>query len=334
MRDNDTLDYFPLSGGIIPPSSPKTRRILDDPRKVPEPKNRIFQIDEYYNEYIKSKLACRDENLDLYYQTLNTVDKTPIIKFLINRLLREYLNMFEIEIQDKKIYLTNTQTFEVLVFDKDYALINAYFLNGEKRDYLDSFDALAMQVPEDLVIHTVQPKWVKDGMTEDDNKDDLVDFADTIHLCHANGWSADQDIGASFAEIHDFLPEKNKFFPNPTKMIQGFINGMATFERIGAISFRTNTDLNVHPNKPRNDKFHPVKNPNLILRFERQTVTGFKDIDAMLFTIRTYFVDVNNKDSVKKANFINALEADTSHVYSAEFLEEHKADILKWLKDK
>jgi len=320
VRDNDTLDYFPLSGGIIPPSSAKTRRITDNPRKVPQPINRIFQIDEYYNKYIASKIACREANLNMYYQTLDKVDKTPIIKFIINRLLREHYDKFEIEIvkkdDEKHMYLTNMMTLEVLVFDKEYKLINAYFLSGQKREYRDAWDALAMQVPEDLIIHAV------------DNKEDK-DFADTIHLCHANGWSAQGRIGKSFAEIHDFLPKK--MFPQPTKIVKGFINGMATFERVGAISFRTNTDLNVHPSKLRNDKF-TIDDPSLVMRFERQTVTGFKELNAMLFTIRTYFVDVNNKDLDKRNAFINAFEAETDHVYSAEFLEKNKVDILKWLR--
>ncbi|MEE8428728.1 MAG: heme-dependent oxidative N-demethylase subunit alpha family protein [Gammaproteobacteria bacterium] len=81
------------------------------------------------------------------------------------------------------------------------------------------------------------------------------------------------------------------------RLVQSMIN-KGPFVRF-AWRIATDTRLNHHPAPPavqnvfdwRGRRFQ-TDNPKLFLRVERQTINRLPDVDAALFTIRTYFMDI------------------------------------------
>ena len=315
VGDTDTLEYNPILSGEIPKSTARMRPI-PSVDKAEDEKDKIFQFDEHFQKYRDAKLACRElEFDDRYYRSLKQPPK-EIRKFIIEKLLTENEEYFSWH--NNVLYCKLTK--ETLQFDQDLNYVKTFY----GRQYLNTLDALGSQVAEDLVVHAYDPE--KDR-----------DYAEAIHLCHANGWSADWAIGNDFGYIHKDIPGIEKLIPKPQKLVKGIIRSGRTSERVGAISFRTDSRLNRHPDLEgdyRHLPFDPMA-PKLIMRFERQTVTGFPSCNRFLFTIRTYFVNCKQEDEEKQQQIIDAIKnTDVTNIYSAPFMTKHKDDIVKWLEGK
>lgn len=325
LGHHDPLNYFEevIGDGTVKPSTPRMG-VLPNKKQTNPVKNKIFQIDEdSFWDYYESKLRARTERLGKYYQHMG-LHNGSVIRFIVEKLAEEYPSFFSISEQlssDTNIVTLYCKiTNETLSFDElnDYKLVS----HTSTLDYVDAFDALAMQVPEDLVIHYA---------------DSEKDYAGYIHLCHANGWDAEWAIGKDFGYIHKDVPRFNEMVKNPLKLVQGIIRSGRATERVGAISFRSNTELNRHPadEVEGTDKFNP-EDPRLYMRLERQTITPFPkmfgDTGCFLFTIKTYFIDCNHPEPEKRDKIVEAFQKDTSKVYSSRFFDRHKEDVVKWLK--
>jgi hypothetical protein len=153
--------------------------------------------------------------------------------------------------------------------------------HSNSQNYIDLFDALAMQLPEDLVIQEVRECGTNDKSL-------------AIHLCHANGWSAADNIGQSFNWIHQHVPRINNIIPHPQKMLEAIMKSQNGYERLGANSIRSCIQLDRHPRILDEDKNPPfnLDKENFYLRFERQCVCPITS-NQFLFTIRTYITQVS-----------------------------------------
>lgn len=189
----------------------------------------------------------------------------------------------------------------------------AFFNSSE---YHDMFDGLATEVQEDLAVYDAKNQRTV-----------------AIHLCHANGWSAEGFIGKSFEWIHtDVKNSKDKLVvPNPNKFVDRIMKIEGTIERVGAISFNKSADLNRHPENTQgeNRKFDP-ENPSLFMRVERQTVTPFPEYGTFLFTIKTYFYDCADPKYIDTA--IDIFENTHPDLYARWFVDKHRDEVLPWLK--
>jgi len=259
-----------------------------------DPKERIFQIDGKFHDYRKSKKLLKTS---FACQDITDSILSPINIYMIHRLLMEYPNHFGLERYNFRSYITGKEMG----------------VNARPKEF---FQFIANQVQEDLVIHCVDPKAKKD-------------WAAVIELSHPNGWSAEGAIGRNFEYIHQGVPNIKKLIPKSYAMALNLTQLSSPIERVGAISFRDNTKLNRHPDVAKSCEFNPQ---GLWMRFERQTATGFPELNAFLFTIKTYFIAVNNSDKNKRDIIIKALEADHSKTYHSNFLDENKERILKWLE--
>ncbi len=82
----------------------------------------------------------------------------------------------------------------------------------------------------------------------------------------------------------------------------------------------TDTRLNHHPAPPtvqnvldwRGRRFQ-TDNPKLFLRVERQTINRLPDVDAALFTIRTYFMGIKGLRLGKLRLTLTSMPAETLH---------------------
>lgn len=230
----------------------------------------------------------------------------------------------------------NTDKYYRRALGIDLSNIENYIIDTLEEEYPERFKSLhqkdfsplALKVPEDLVVHCFN---------------DTRDWAEAIHLCHANGWSAEENINWTFDQIHDKVPRMDEIGKGPAvrKMMEAIVKSNEPMERIAAISFRTDSILNRHPEaKIKHLPFDLETNPNLFIRFERQTVKGFEKVgneenspSGFLFTIRTYFVDVSKLTGDYKQRVIEAFENPNPKVYSYQFIKENREQVLEWLKN-
>lgn len=313
LTENDPFDYFPLYEGLKP-SGVGLKKL---PAYEDHQKNSRFQFDSLFYRYRASKIRSRNERLSKYYQNSGRVNPSLVIKSIVDELAAQHSSYFSFDGTWLKCFLTGNE----LRFDSEYRLLD------QKTDlsvpYVDAFDAVAMQVPEDLILHSA---------------DAAGDFSSIVHLFHPNGWSAESSIGRSFSNLHEGVPRMNKVVPNATQMVQNLTRAPQVMERIAAISFRTDTILNRHPELPdaqRHRAFDRIDNPNLFLRLERQTVTGLPSISSFLFTIKTYFIDCNQKGrDERKHQCIRAVfEENDPNAFSHKFINKNRDQILAWLDE-
>lgn len=248
----------------------------------------VFQIDENFKTYHQNKLQCRKENLEKYHlvSSLQSNTLTAINQFLIKKLVLEYPHFFHLENNQLRCYLTN----DILNWDENYQLHHSSI-------YISLFDALAHQVQEDLAV--VQ-------LTSED------DYLMLIHLCAPNYWSPEEKIGKNFASIHYPVAEMKDLNQRYRPMLETIVKKTSTYVRF-AWGLTTDKQLNHHPTAPPSisqsdweGRSFDLENPELFVRIERQTLTGFPKMNAFLFTIRTYFEEVK---SLEKSQIIPLKQA-------------------------
>jgi hypothetical protein len=315
MRDTDTLGYFPLQGGSVPPSSPRMRPI---PEGSDEPRDQFFLFDEHFPAYRAAKDAGRDERVGKYYRRLaEDLDMRPVIAAIVGRLPAA---LFKSGVRDGLLFIDCLPSMETVVLNAQ--TLELVDCTSHKHNYLDAFDALAMQLQCDLVLQTVRP--------------DGSNYASHIHLFHPNGWSAEEFIGRSFAEIHSDVKKADGslVIPGPDKMVQGLVQMTRTVERVGAISWRQSNALNRHPDTFGDGPvvFDFEANPNLFLRFERQTVVGVPETRSFLFSIHSLFIDLTDPRRIEQA--VAALRNPHPDNYTRDRLKEDGDKFLAFLESR
>lgn len=270
----EPIDYFPGHK----PSTPAFRPI---PEGSSDPRDQIFQFDWNFHHHMANKRLCRAERLSKYYQKIEPIDLT-----IINDFIR----------------------------DKVVESLGTCILYMNDPEYFDVFDALAMQVAEDLAVYDTKNQRVV-----------------ALHLCHANGWSAEGNIGKSFEHIHEEVKNSKGqlIVPAPNKFVKKLMKLNSSIERVGAISFNKYADLNRHPDKKELRSFDPTT-PSLFMRVERQTVTPFAETDQFLFTIKTHFYDCSDPKYIDSA--IDIFTNPHPDLYSKWFVDEYKDQVLPWLE--
>ncbi len=107
------------------------------------------------------------------------------------------------------------------------------------------------------------------------------------------------------------------------RFVKGLTNLTDSYERVGAISLRCSEMPNRHPETWKGEDWD---NDTLLLRFERQTVTGLPETNSFIFTIRTYYSDLLSEEMLPLT--IQAFENFNLNSY----LGDLKDDKEKWSK--
>lgn len=303
MSDIDVLNYYPLKDGHVPSSSVR----MDKLSSLPEGQRKTFQIDQYWNMFYDNKILCREDSINKYFRRKSNVNIAPIIKHIVSTLVSEYPDYFNIADNALSCELTKTK----LEFNEDWNL-------QHHKDYLEAFDALAMQVSEDMVVMTL------------DGEKDYISY---IHLMTGSDWSADLAIGKSYGMIHNNVRKANGelVIKYPEGMVKGIINMPEAVQRVGALSFRSDCELNRHPENVKPDVWNWDTNQKVYLRFERQTVTPFPECNSFLFTIRSYYCDLLLPERRQLA--IQALQNIHENCYPRKFLHTHHKNLLNFLNN-
>ena len=291
------LQYFPVSSN---PFEFKTGLRAIKPGNNTEDK--IFQIDNEWWQYRHAKMTARAERLDKYVcsHQLSPATESHAILYILNQISREYSENFQLSTSQNNVILHCYLSGEQLYFDRSLQLIN-------NNNYHDALDALCCQVQEDIAI--VERRKQKD-------------FISYLHLCLPSHWAAKDKIGQSFIDAHRPVPEMDKIYQQAPKLIETLIH-RGSFERF-TWGIATDKRLNHHPIAPdgvekaewQGRKFD-LDIPVLYLRIERQTTTGLPEVDAFIFTIRTYHRTVKELTRDELTNLKHAILTmpDTVKVY-------------------
>ncbi|NJL64933.1 MAG: DUF3445 domain-containing protein [Methylacidiphilales bacterium] len=320
--------YFPLENGkyevkpgMVPFGSNFGNDIAD---------GQVFQIDENFAEYRRTKLHSRSEQLKKYYQTYNYSDTvaTAIAHLIISRLTLEHPQYFQLEsLTNHTLILHCHLTNEKIYLDSQYHLKKVETqIKPVSPAYISTLDALATQVQEDITVIS--------------RATDGTNWVSAIHLCFPNHWSAADKIGKNFTSIHTPVAGMEKM----NQRGNAIVNTMITHKPMVRFAWGLSTDtyLNHHPEAPPNTPIHQsqgrkfdINHPNLYLRIERQVIWGLPECDAAIFTIRTYFEDVAEikKDTTKRQKLISAIKSMTPDSLTYKGLAESRNPILTWLED-
>ena len=286
----------------------------------------LLQFDSLFASYRDAKLAARRENPSKYICTDGfggEVART-VNTHLVQRLAAEHPGYFTLGSAPNRVRLDCALTGETLQFDGDYTLLAITPRDGVAPPYLHGLDALACQVQEDLAVVV----GGKHG-----------DRVCAIHLCFPNHWAAQDKIGRSFHTIHAPVPGMATVNRKATQLVTTIIQ-KGPFVRF-AWGLATDTRLNHHPVAPPGEdptrwagrSFDPDC-PKLFLRVERQTTVGFPNVDAALFTIRSYFYDVAQfrHDPAVCSPLVSAIESMSGTQLEYKGLARDRDAIVAWLR--
>lgn len=253
----------------------------------------IFQVDDQYNNYIENKTTCRKEDIYKYYCISRLSDSTitAVNKYIAYQLSKEYPQIFTLK-DDRNVFsLHNSLLNETIQWKDDWA-------NTEGDKYVSLFDALCCYVQEDVAIVQLQ---------DDEN------WLTAIHLCSPNHWSPTEKCGQNFEAIHVPVPGMDKTMQQHPKMLSAIIQ-KGPFTRF-AWGISTDNRLNHHPSPPPgidssywNGRLEGNDSTKFYVRTERQNLVGFAEENAFLFTIRTYFYDIDVLDTNEKVLLWEAIE--------------------------
>ncbi|WP_336514217.1 heme-dependent oxidative N-demethylase subunit alpha family protein [Pollutibacter soli] len=256
------------------------------------PYNIFFHIDHNYKRYITNKEVCRRENLKKYHPDFPVSKETltPVTEFILSKMISENPDSFEAFENSGSKGIYNLITNEIIQWDTSSDKIR-----GDK--YVSVLDALCSQLQEDFAI------W---QLTGDENK--MI----ALHICAPNHWAAEDKIGRGFDAVHEPVPGMEKQRPHVQKMLQSVVTKGPFFRFAWGIS--TDDRLNHHPIVPHGMSaalWHGRKvgqHSPLFIRTEKQNLIGFPEINAFLFTIRTYFYPVDELNVLEKQKLIMAVE--------------------------
>ena len=312
---NCSPHYYPFDTGKYTTSPGLSR--LGTQFGNPEADGFVFQLDQNWEHYLTNKQQCSDENIRKYY-CKSGEDKqviASISKFIANELADAYPNEFKLDHCGLQTCLKNKLTGESIIFNENGQL-------ADNSTYVDVLDALAFQIQEDLAI------WQATSQG---------DYMSCIHLCAPNHWSPSDKIGRPFSYVHNPVADMDKLHSKYKPMLNSLIHG-STFVRF-AWGLATDTQLNHHPQPPPtieepewHGRYFDADNPQLYVRVERQTLSGFLKEGAVLFTIKTYFEDVNTLNGHRKQQLYSALKSMSEKSIKYKGLSEEYNEILDYLK--
>jgi hypothetical protein len=155
------------------------------------------------------------------------------------------------------------------------------------------FDDLAMRVCEDLAITCV--RFGPDGSVAED-------WLAAAHVCMPSGWNPREMVGRSFAQVHrtvqvasarHFLLQDGKVKDYVGQML-GCTQPHVRFIWTVQCGDARNRNPRTRTPMPGFARDSHTGRTNAYFRVERQTVTGFAEAGASLFTIRTYLYPLDD----------------------------------------
>lgn len=283
----------------------------------------LFQLDREFSHYRQNKIRARDENIKKYVCT-EQLDKNieqHLNLFMLKQLVDEHAQYFSPAEKNGETTLHCNHTGDRLCFEKNGAFAGAH--TGLAPGYVDAWDAWGCQVQEDLALVQFNSK----------NSRTLA-----LHLCAANHWAASEKLGMDFLEVHKPVPEFDDRYAFHSRLLHSLVH-KGPYVRF-AWGLATDKRLNHHPLAPAGTderewqgRSFNTAHPELFIRTERQCIRGMPEINSLLFTIRTSFLDISDLHPQKsrllaiKTNIENM----DSRLSGYKGLNKDRKAILEWL---
>ncbi len=287
---------------------------------------RVFQLDRQFVEYHAAKLKAREENTAKYlcFANYSGHQDRAINQFILRQLCHEHPAYFRLHIEPDRQHLDCRLTGESLLFTAkgDYIECRPQTARFPTDYYVNGFDALAMQIQEDLALITV---------SQDTN------CLTAVHLCFPNHWDPRDKIGADFTVIHHPVPKMAKINSSSDKLLKAALNQQSLLRFAWGIS--SDKRLNHHPVPPSGvsadqwrgrsfDRDHPAA----WLRVERQTLSGLPSINSILFTIRTYHYPLSRLKEDHRNQLARAIRSMSDPTLEYKGLGRDRDTLLAWLE--
>ena len=262
MPNLPSPQYFPIERGlyeVAPGLKPLGTRFGDfDNGRLDSV---VFQFDESFLAKRQEKLKARTENLAKYHGVgaLTAGVGLAAVKAIVDRLTAEWPCYFLWEPVSR--VLSCQLTGELLELGPAGELLRVHG-SSVQPPYLNTFDALACQIPEDCALLQGGDGLGKTAM---------------LHVCSPSHWAPEEKLGLSFLELHGPVPHFERFAKALPAIVDAIVN-KGPFVRF-VWSFVTDTRLNHHPAPPagvdpaiwRGRSFNPAFEVPFYLRIERQT---------------------------------------------------------------
>lgn len=246
----------------------------------------LFQFDKTFTHYRNNKLAVREHTINDYVCT-DAIDTQPLAeatKFILQHLCHEHPDKFSLHKSSQEMTLDCHLTNEQLIISNDYCLTSQH-----ESKYKNLFDALALQVSEDICLMQVTDAGTK-----------LI----AAHLCAANHWSARDKLLMDMPHLHQYVPGFADDNKEPEKLLQGISRKTEAYVRF-AWGLCDQAVLNQHPHA----SLESQSSDDLFMRIERQVIWPVPDSEILLFTIRTYFRDCATLDEQQRIALIKAVNS-------------------------
>lgn len=325
MLNHPPPKYFPIERGlyeVAPGLKPLGTRFGDFDNGPLD--SLVFQFDQDFPAKRQEKLKARSENLSKYHglESLPVGDVSAVVKTIIDRLTIEWPNSFSWEPAGRILHCHLTG--EDLEFSPVGELLKAHG-SSLQPPYLNAFDALACQIPEDCALLMGGDGLGKIAM---------------LHVCSPSHWAPEKKLGLGFLDLHEPVPH----FERITKALPAIIDAMVNkgpFVRF-VWSFVTDTRLNHHPQPPvgvdaslwKGRTFNPNLDVPFYLRVERQTTVPVPEAQASLFFIGLSFLggaEIKANDRFR-TQLIAALHSMSPEARRYKGVEHCFDDLVEWLK--
>ena len=254
----------------------------------------VFQLDDQYAGFLEDKMSCRQEDIHKYYVEENFSDRTTatVNQFFVNRLVKEYPDVFAFTCEKGQCSLFNKRKEETLTWKEDWK-------SCDPPRWHSLFEALCHQVQEDIAVCQLEGER---------------DWLAAIHLSAPNHWAPADKIGKPFGTVHGPVPGMEKLNQSYFKMLLTAVQKGPFFRFAWGIA--TDTRLNHHPEAPAGiDRAYwqgrlvaAAPGEDICLRVERQTISGLPECNAFFFTIRTYFYPITSLSTEEKQALLTAVE--------------------------
>lgn len=254
-----------------------------------EADKRVFQIDMQFSRYCANKNACRQERLSKYvcFADYNDVTDQAVSRWMRARLTTEYPEQFTWQNEaDGMGTLCCALTDERLPFDAGLRLRPGTI-------YANAFDALCCQVPEDVAV-------VRRDETE-------RNWIAALHLCAPSRWAAEEKVGTDFGQTHAPVPHFEKIARAAGPLLHTVITRAPQVRFAWSVTL--DDRLNDHPEPPIHAQCPTPSATPTFLRVERQTLWGLPEVNAFVFTIRTYLYPIAELTPSEQVDLAAALDS-------------------------
>ena len=198
---------------------------------------------------------------------------------------------FDLYLQEKQKCLQEDDD-KYFCYDQNFAEELKYITN--QLNQTDCFHSYSLTKQQDLAVVKI---------LEEKN----INIA--ISLAFPNHWDPREKLSKDFISTHKPVADFEEINKNNQKLMKSILE-KGPYERY-AWGLSTDTRLNHHPHSPSNytkeEWYGRSLHDELFMRIERQTFQGFVKVSSVLFTIHTFFVNVDSLETTQLDALYNAV---------------------------